>query len=97
MESHKEIQIFTHTKKQQSPVYIVSYVDFPCIQKNTAWFMVKFDIGKLYEKSRKFGFSRTLKNNKVQCIYCHSGLSLHPKHTAQFMVKFDIGKLYEKS
>jgi hypothetical protein len=51
MKSHEEIRIFTHTKKRQSPVYILSYVDFPCVQRNTAQFMVIFEIGKLYETS----------------------------------------------
>jgi hypothetical protein len=51
MKSHEEIRIFRHTETQQSPVYILSYVDFPCIPKTTAQLMLKFDIGKLYEKS----------------------------------------------
>ena len=33
-----EIRISRHTETQQSPVYILSYVDFPCIPKTTAQF-----------------------------------------------------------
>jgi hypothetical protein len=51
MKSHVEIRIFRHTETQQSPVYIPIILGLPCIPKTTEQLMLKFDIGKLYEKS----------------------------------------------